>query len=187
MSSDQFLVIGGRDATTNEIIIKKHTEKDDLVLHTDIQGSPFMVIKSGGKVIPEKTIAEAADFTACVSKAWGLKMGGAQVGIAHPDQVTKEAKAGEYVGKGAFMMTGKIPRQLGKMEFAIGVFEGKPMGGPPSAVAANCPSAIGIVQGDEKPAVIAKKIRHVLSGDLDDIIRVLPSGNLALKKSREKK
>ena len=43
-SSEGFLCIGGRDATTNEIIIKKHTEKDDLVFHTKIEGSPFFVI-----------------------------------------------------------------------------------------------------------------------------------------------
>src|SRR3989344_828480 len=29
VSSDGFMVIGGRDATTNEVIIKKHTEDDD--------------------------------------------------------------------------------------------------------------------------------------------------------------
>ena len=33
LSSDGFLVIGGRDATSNEIVIKKHTEKNDLVFH----------------------------------------------------------------------------------------------------------------------------------------------------------
>src|SRR3989338_4437149 len=29
VSSDGFLVVGGRDATSNEIIIKKHAEKND--------------------------------------------------------------------------------------------------------------------------------------------------------------
>src|SRR3989344_4664974 len=42
-SSEGFLVIGGRDATSNEVIIKKHTESDDLVFHTDMAGSPFFV------------------------------------------------------------------------------------------------------------------------------------------------
>ena len=40
-SSEGFLCIGGKDATSNEMIIKKHTEKDDLVFHTDMSGSPF--------------------------------------------------------------------------------------------------------------------------------------------------
>src|SRR3989339_1644763 len=56
ISSDGFLVIGGRDATSNEVVIKKHTENDDLVLHTDMAGSPFFVIKAEGKKIPEAAI-----------------------------------------------------------------------------------------------------------------------------------
>ncbi len=40
-TSEGFLVVCGRDATTNEIVIKKHTEPQDLVFHTDKAGSPF--------------------------------------------------------------------------------------------------------------------------------------------------
>ena len=43
VSSEGFLCIGGRDATTNEIVVKKHVEKDDLVFHTEMAGSPFFV------------------------------------------------------------------------------------------------------------------------------------------------
>jgi len=41
-SSEGFLCIGGRDATTNDIIIKKHADKNDIVFHTDMAGSPFL-------------------------------------------------------------------------------------------------------------------------------------------------
>ena len=37
------LVLGGRDATTNDILIKKHMEKEDLVFHTTDPGSPFFI------------------------------------------------------------------------------------------------------------------------------------------------
>ena len=47
ISSEGFLVIGGRDATSNEIVIKKHADKNDLVFHTDIKGSPFHLSKQG--------------------------------------------------------------------------------------------------------------------------------------------
>ena len=52
-SSERFLCIGGRDATTNETVIKKHTGAHDLVFHTAMTGSPFFVIQSGGKKIGE--------------------------------------------------------------------------------------------------------------------------------------
>jgi len=38
-SSEGFLIIGGRDATTNDIIIKKYADPDDWVFHTDMAGS----------------------------------------------------------------------------------------------------------------------------------------------------
>ena len=48
-SSEGFLIIGGRDATSNEIVIKKHTDTNDLVFHTDMAGSPFFWVKTEGK------------------------------------------------------------------------------------------------------------------------------------------
>src|SRR3989338_2353272 len=51
ISSEGFLCIGGKDATSNEVIIKKHLEKDDLVFHTDMAGSPFFVVKNGQKAV----------------------------------------------------------------------------------------------------------------------------------------
>ncbi|MBI2130251.1 DUF814 domain-containing protein [Candidatus Woesearchaeota archaeon] len=68
-SSEGFLVIGGRDATSNEVVIKKYTESNDLVFHTDMAGSPFFVVKSDGKQIGEKTIQETADATCTFSRA----------------------------------------------------------------------------------------------------------------------
>src|SRR3989344_5546186 len=62
VSSEEFLVVGGRDATSNEIIIKKHLDKDDLVFHTDMAGLPFFLVKQDSqqnKKIGESTIQEA--------------------------------------------------------------------------------------------------------------------------------
>src|SRR3989338_7331248 len=62
-SSEGYLVIGGRDATTNEILIKKHTVDNDVVFHTDMAGSPFFIIKTEGKQPGEQTIREVANAT----------------------------------------------------------------------------------------------------------------------------
>ena len=63
ISSEGFLCIGGKDATSNEIIIKKHTDKEDIVFHTDMRGSPFFVIKNGDEC-GEITKDEAAQAVA---------------------------------------------------------------------------------------------------------------------------
>ncbi len=89
-SSNNFLVIGGRDATSNEIIIKKHTDESDLVLHTDMAGSPFFVIKSNNKKIPESTIKEAADATCTFSRVWKLGLQSTDVFYVSPEQLAKK-------------------------------------------------------------------------------------------------
>ena len=104
-SSEGFLVIGGRDATSNEMVIKKHTEKNDIVFHTDMAGSPFFVIKTEGRTPGQVTLQEVANATSIYSRAW--KLGLATVDVFHvkPEQVSKETKPGEYMPKGAFILS----------------------------------------------------------------------------------
>jgi hypothetical protein len=69
-SSDGFLVIGGRDASSNEEIYAKYLEKRDLALHTDAPGAPLTVIKTMGEEVPELTLEEAAQFAVSYSSVW---------------------------------------------------------------------------------------------------------------------
>lgn len=46
ISSENFLCISARDAQQNEAIIKKYLGKNDIVFHTQIQGSAFTVVKN---------------------------------------------------------------------------------------------------------------------------------------------
>ncbi|MFC2136177.1 NFACT RNA binding domain-containing protein [Bacteroidota bacterium] len=181
VSSDGFLIIGGRDATTNEIVIKKYTEKEDLVFHTDMAGSPFVIVKSEGKKIPETTMQEASDFTADFSRAWKKGLTTLDVFYVNPDQVTKEAKAGESLTKGAFMIMGKTNYLNPKMNLAVGIHENKVMSGPITAVKKHCKEFIEVIQGDKKTSDIAKLIRKTIGGDLDEIIRALPAGGCNVK------
>src|SRR3989338_179955 len=184
VSSDGFLVIGGRDATSNEVAIKKHTDNSDLVLHTDMAGSPFFVIKSDGKKIPETTIKEAADATCTFSRAWKLGLQSSEVFYVSPEQVSKKTKAGEYMGKGAFIVYGKSNYVANKVNLAVGVTKEKAiMSGPLEAIKKNCEKYVVLKQGDEKVSSIAKKINYKLGSglDLDEIIRNLPAGSFKLE------
>ena len=183
VSSDGLLVIGGRDATTNEIVVKKYTDTDDLVFHTDMAGSPFVVIKSEGGKISELTIQEATNFTAVYSRAWRQGMASLDVFNVNPDQVTKEANSGEFMTKGSFMIRGKTNYVIPQMNLAVGIHEDKVMGGPVSAIKKNCKEFVEVVQGKEKASTIAKIIKKKIGGDLDDIIRVLPAGGCEIKKN----
>jgi predicted ribosome quality control (RQC) complex YloA/Tae2 family protein len=194
ISSDGYLVIGGRDATANELVIKKHTEASDLAFHTEMSGSPFVVVKKEengreGKIegepseIPESTKEEAATFTAVFSKAWKQGLAAMPVFCVKPEQVSKQAKAGEYIARGAFMIYGEKKFYNVGMSCAIGIYNGKAMSGPLSAVKKHCSQYVELLQGDEKLSDVAKAIKKRLGGELelDDIIRALPA-NCKIKK-----
>jgi len=182
ISSEGFLIIGGRDATTNEIVVKKHTDKNDLVFHTDMIGSPFFVIKADNKKIRPKTIKEAADATVTFSRAWKLGLQNSSVFYCKPEQLTKEAPPGEYIPRGGFVTKGKLNYIENNINCAIGIYKNKIMSGPLEPIKKNCEKYIEIEQGREKASNIAKYIQKKIGGNLDDIIRVLPSGGCKIKK-----
>jgi len=184
-TSDGFLCIGGRDATTNEIVIKKNTDKDDIVFHTDMAGSPFFVIKKNsqpGKKISSTAIQEATDATLAFSRAWKLGLLTARVFHVKPDQVSKEAQAGEFIPRGAFMIRGKTEYVAPRNEIGIGAYEDTVMCAPLSAVKVHCREYVQIVRGKKKPSDIAKSLRKKIGGDLDESIAALPPGNCDIKK-----
>lgn len=178
ISSEGFLCLGGKDATSNDIIIKKYAEKGDLVFHTDLPGSPFFIVKNGQQA-GEATLKEAAQATASYSKAWKLGLASAEVYSISPEQVKKELG----LPKGSFMVYGKRAYFNPKLEVAIGLLEGEIIGGPLAAVKARTDNHLVIAIGREKKSDLAKKIRHKLGGgDLDDIIKFLPAGGGEIKK-----
>ena len=183
ISSDGFLVIGGRDATSNEVVIKKHAEANDLVFHTDMAGSPFFVVKSENKQIGDKTKEETADATCTFSRAWKLGLQTTSVFYVAPEQVSKKTKSGEYMGKGAFMIYGKTNYINNNVNLAVGITKNKQvMAGPIDAVKSNCEGHVVLVQGNEKASSVAKYIQHKIGGSMDEIIRALPSGGFKIKK-----
>lgn len=175
-SSDDFLVIGGRDATTNEILIKKYMEREDIVFHAEILGSPFVVIKTGGKAPPEQTMKEAAQLTASYSRAWREMLSTVNVYWVRPEQVSKTPPSGQYLKKGAFMIRGKknylrsVPLRV-----AVGVKAEKEglmvIGGPPEAIASQIDVYIEMVPGEEKSSKLAKKIRRMWAEKASEKLR----------------
>ncbi len=183
ISSEGFLVIGGRDATSNEIVVKKHLDANDLAFHTDLTGSPFFVIKSENKPIGDKTKEETADATCTFSRAWKLGLQTTSVFYVNPEQVSKKTKSGEYMGKGAFMIYGKTNYIGNNVNLAVGMTNSQQiMSGPLDAVKANCPNFVVLEQGNEKASAVAKYIQHKIGGSIDEIIRALPGGGFRVRK-----
>jgi len=107
-SSDNFLIIGGRDASSNELIFKKYLDQNDLVFHTNFPGSPLVVLKNTeNKIVPETTMIEAAEFVASYSRAWKEAWNVVDVFYVLANQVSKTPPSGEFLPKGSFMILGK--------------------------------------------------------------------------------
>src|SRR5713101_1945553 len=80
ISSEGFLVLGGRDARTNDQLVKKHLKEGDRYAHADVHGAPSTVIKDGAKA-PESTLREACEFALAYSKAWSAGLASGEVEI----------------------------------------------------------------------------------------------------------
>ena len=188
ISSEGFLCIGGKDATSNEIVVKKHTDKEDLVFHTDMAGSPFFIIKNGQEAT-EITREETAQAVAVYSRAWKLGHATADVFYVKPEQVTKEAKSGENLAKGSFMVYGKTEYLHPKLQYAIGLVKTDDeieqiLGGPETAIKTKTDNYFLVIPGREKKSSLAKKIKSKLKGgDLDEIIKFLPAGGGEIKRN----
>jgi len=202
-SSDGFLVLGGRDATTNEILVKKHLEPHDIVFHADIVGAPFVVVKTKGKAPTEQVIQEAAQFAASYSRAWREMLSTIDVYWIHPDQVSKAPPSGQYLEKGSFIIRGmkNYIRNVG-LQVAIGVqFEDERtriIGGPPYAIYRQTNLSVEVVPGEKTSIELAKQIRHQFSERIDkkhrdaiskvpieEIQRFIPSGKGAIAKAEK--
>ncbi|XP_025834087.1 nuclear export mediator factor NEMF homolog isoform X2 [Agrilus planipennis] len=107
ISSENFLVIGGRDQQQNELIVKRYLKPKDVYVHADIHGASSIVVKNpSGQVISPKTLIEAGTAAICYSVAWDAKV----VPNAYwvwGEQVSKTAPTGEYLSTGSFMVRGK--------------------------------------------------------------------------------
>ncbi|HSU72398.1 MAG TPA: NFACT RNA binding domain-containing protein [Candidatus Binatia bacterium] len=180
LSSEGYLCVGGRDAGTNELLVKKHVEPHDLICHTESPGSPFFIIKTEGTKPKPLTVDEALQATASYSRGWKLGVAAMEAYCVTPEQVSKEAQSGEFMSKGAFMIRGKRETKSVPLKLAIGLLpDGRIMAGPETAIKRHCPKHMLLTQGTDRPSDAAKKIQKYLQGgDLDAIIRALPAGEL---------
>ncbi|MFH1788435.1 MAG: NFACT RNA binding domain-containing protein [Candidatus Altiarchaeota archaeon] len=186
VSSDGFLVIGGRDATSNEIVIKKHTDASDLVFHADVQGAPFFVVKNPDKnELPEDTVREAAEAAASYSSGWKKGVGELDVYYIMPEQVSKTPESGEYLAKGAFVIRGKRNwMRKTSLRLAVGVGEDDAvLGGPVSAIEKACSVLAVIAPGDLKQGEAVKRVSEILGcALLSDVQRFVPGGKTRIIK-----
>jgi predicted ribosome quality control (RQC) complex YloA/Tae2 family protein len=186
ISSEGNLVIAGRDARSNDRIVKKHLKDGDRYAHAEVKGAPSVVIKDGSNA-SEVTFKEACQFAVTFSKAWSSKLAGGSAYWVKPEQVSKRPESGEFLPKGAFVIRGKRNhfRDL-KMEVAVGEVTyqdaRKVMCGPRSAVETQSERVVLIMPGETKKEAIARELSQTFQVPIDEMVRILPPGDIDIQK-----
>ncbi|KAF2000511.1 serologically defined colon cancer antigen 1 [Amniculicola lignicola CBS 123094] len=110
ISSDGYLVLGGKDAQQNEIIYKRYLRKGDVYVHADLKGAVPVIVKNNPNMpdspIPPSTLSQAGHLTVSTSEAWDSKAGMSAWWV-NGDQVSKTGSTGEFLAPGLFNIKGK--------------------------------------------------------------------------------
>jgi len=191
-TSDGLLAIGGRDASSNSSVIRKHLEKDDKVFHAEIVGSPFFILKNSSDNTVE-SVKETAHATVCFSRAWREGVYGLNAYWVNPDQIKKAAPSGQFIAKGSFIVEGtRNFVKVATLQLSVGLFQKGDsyslMCGPSEPIKKNCIYYVTIEQSGHEIVDAAKKIKLeflkfkekeeiVKTISIDDFIRVLPAGD----------
>jgi hypothetical protein len=201
-TSDGLLAIGGRDASSNSAIIRKHLDEKDLVFHAEIHGSPFFVLKNPNSVENiGQSLLEVGQATVSFSRAWKDTLSSGDAYWVTAEQVKKGAPTGQFIPKGSFVIEGKRNYIKGiQIQLAIGIVEQKGelylCCAPSQALRNKSLIYADLLPGGLDPMNIAKKIRNeflssldtdntqqveslslfIRSASTDEFIRTLPNG-----------
>ena len=161
-TSEGYLAVAGKDASSNIALLRKHLENKDLVFHAEVRGAAAVILKNGQEAggISKR---EAAQFAAVYSRAWRERMSSMTVYYVNPDQISFTPPPGHYLPKGGFIVKGERTYLTVKLELAIGLTDDlKLIYGPPSAVAGKTKTYVKIVPGNEKADALASEILQTL-------------------------
>ncbi|MFO8133168.1 MAG: ribosome rescue protein RqcH [Thermoplasmatota archaeon] len=192
VSSQGNLVICGRDAASNEEVVKKHLESDDRYVHADLHGAPSCVVKAQGpdgekRAIGEQTLEEACQLALSHSSAWKQYAGGRAYWVT-PGQVSKTPESGEHLPTGAFVIRGKRHYVKCPVRLAVGAVEvmgaRKVMVGPPGAVASHADRMLVIEPGATDKNQVARELAERFGADVETLQQQLPPGDLRVREEQ---
>ena len=184
VSSEGAIVLGGKDAKSNDHLVKKHLEAGDRYAHADVHGAPSVVVKMR-EGMTERTLHEACEFAVATSRAWNAKIGSAAGYWVLPEQVSKTPQSGEFLAKGAFVIRGKR-NYTDKLQIKLGIgeieFEGsrKVMGGPEDSVRTRCKRFVILRPGSLDKDFLAKQLADIFEVPIEEVQSIMPPGDVEI-------
>jgi predicted ribosome quality control (RQC) complex YloA/Tae2 family protein len=195
---DGALLVGGRNASQNDAVVKKYLRDGDRYVHAAIHGAPSIVVRTpDGLDAPSDADLEAAgQFAVCSSRAW-RQFGAASAYWVTAQQVNKTPRSGEFVPRGAWIIHGKRMTMDGlPMKWAVGeitfTMDGIPIskgdddterktvtklvGGPAHSLEPFAPHLVHIEPGDIEPNDAAAALAEKFERTTEEGQGVLPGG-----------
>ncbi|MDQ3947621.1 MAG: NFACT family protein [Thermoproteota archaeon] len=206
ITTDGLLVIGGRDASSNSALIRKHLTEHDIVFHAEVHGSPFFIIKNAAAFAAtqegtiDSSLHQVAQATLSFSRAWKDGLSSADAYWVMAEQVKKGAPTGQFLPKGSFVIEGKRNYIKGvELRLAIGIMQLNNretlLCGPEEAIKKRSIFYGVLLQGGMDPMNAAKRVKSEfvrIANDniqiaesikhisLDEFVRALPTGQSRL-------
>ena len=206
ITTDGLLVIGGRDASSNSALIRKHLTEHDIVFHAEVHGSPFFIIKNAATFVTmqegtiDSSLHQVAQATISFSRAWKDGLSSADAYWVMAEQVKKGAPTGQFLPKGSFVIEGKRNYIKGvELRLAIGIMQLNNretlLCGPEEAIKKRSIFYAVLLQGGMEPMNVAKKVKSefvkiandniqiaesIKHKSLDEFVRALPTGQSRL-------
>jgi predicted ribosome quality control (RQC) complex YloA/Tae2 family protein len=207
ITTDGLLVIGGRDASSNSALIRKHLTEHDIVFHAEVHGSPFFIIKNAAAFATttkegtiDSSLHQVAQATISFSRAWKDGLSSADAYWVLQQQVKRGAPTGQFLPKGSFVIEGKRNYLKGvELRLAIGIMylnnRETLLCGPEEAIRKYSIFYGVLLQGGMDPMNAAKKVKSefikiasentkiaesVKHMSLDEFVRALPTGQSRL-------
>ena len=206
ITSEGLLAIGGRDASSNSAIIRKHLTEEDIVFHAEVHGSPFFILKDAKQVSEiSASRMEVAQATVSFSRAWKDGLSSADAYWVEPSQIKRGAPTGQFVPRGSFVIEGRRNYIKGiEIKLSVGLIRSYShyvlACGPTNAIKKRSVVYSQLLPGGMDPNSVAKKIKTDLvkaaytnpnakddtnaqladftkSISIGDFIRAIPSGH----------
>ncbi len=192
VSSEGVVVIAGRDAASNDLVVRRNLKDGDIYVHADLHGAASVVVKHpspGRPPIGEATLREAGQWAVVYSKAWRAGLASSSAFWVTPEQVSKAGASGEFVAKGAWAIHGSkhVLHDL-PTEIALGTidYDGETLwtAAPPAAIAARGAVRVVLVPGPERErAALERELVDELGVNRTRLQSLLPAGGLARRRA----
>lgn len=194
ISSSGNLVVAGKDAKTNEEVVKKYLQKGSRYAHAEAGGAPSVVVIDSDKGIDDDTLKEACQYSILHSKEWKRGIAAGRGYWVKPSQVSKTAEAGESLPTGAFVVRGKrnyidgLPLKAGIAEID---YKGskKIMCAPSYALEERkddiVKKKVFFIPGNKNLNKFSKEMSKLFNVPLTEIQKILPPGDVKIIEKEE--